>query len=875
MPKQLLKIDQFHGGLSTNDDPRDIAPNELAAARDIQVDELGKIRPLGGAVVHGEVPSAGIATLVNGYGLFQFSTDHKYSKIVITASADISGQVAAGDWVSDSSPSDNIVFVTAVSTVTVTGRLIARGLQAGSIPFEDGDTIFDKGAAYGGSPSSTSKTANGTATITPEDDGEDWLAMWDGGSDVSVDLYDKTSDNWKTGAIDLGSTTGAKPVYYFADGVLRVCDGSFNNTNKWFGYIKRTHFDGLSPGGTADDYDEFFSKDQEIAKPTRGLFGQYLEGTCSDDISSSTTNLRADTSGSTAFSGMDTEIDTGVYVAVNTADNQASIISARADDDDLTCIVLASSATWRDDTYMINPPAGTGFNVNVAPNTGVSGTWTADDYEIATTFIYDNNQESLIFENIGNGDLLAIAANNGIDVKIICTAPFNPRITGGRVYIRKYDTGDQWSLLAEISLKEGVRATIGDDYSDWNLETAVGNGDAITTVYLRSDSVTVLDKSPLTYEILNGWSQEEDSLHAFYKTAVVANRTAYIGNVQVTDEDGETKVMGDALIKSPVNKFDTFPISRRIEASIRDGDEIVKLESYADRILQFKRHKLHIINISQELEFLEDTFEFKGVSHPAATCKTDYGIAWVNEYGVYLYDGKEVHNLLERQGRRLLKDSDWYNFLTAAKDGAGAILTPMIAYYSKKRQLLIFDDVGDGSGGTNPVMHMYDMVTQSWVQASSQSIGTINKNKTNFVTDWNGDLIYGYGTGSATAINKWDGLADASSAASIKTKDFDFGNPAQKKNVYNARISYKGDADTLTTKFSVDGDTDTLYQFNSDNTPLADQTDLTKWHHIELIPSTPSQAKNIYSFQLHMDGTIDTDFELNDISLVYRLKGIR
>ena len=114
MPKQLLKIEQFHGGLSTNDDPRDIAPNELAAARDIQVDELGKIRPLGGAVVHGEVPSAAITTLVNGYGLFQFSTDHKYSKIVITASADISGQVAAGDWVSDSSPSDNIVFVTAV-----------------------------------------------------------------------------------------------------------------------------------------------------------------------------------------------------------------------------------------------------------------------------------------------------------------------------------------------------------------------------------------------------------------------------------------------------------------------------------------------------------------------------------------------------------------------------------------------------------------------------------------------------------------------------------------------------------------------------------------------------------------------------------------
>jgi hypothetical protein len=170
-------------------------------------------------------------------------------------------------------------------------------------------------------------------------------------------------------------------------------------------------------------------------------------------------------------------------------------------------------------------------------------------------------------------------------------------------------------------------------------------------------------------------------------------------------------------------------------------------------------------------------------------------------------------------------------------------------------------------------MYLYDMVTQSWVQASSNSVQTINKSKTNFVTDWNGDLIYAYATGSAAAIFKWDGLADATTLASIKTKDFDFGEPGRRKSVYKVKISYKGDADTLTTKFSVNGDTDTLYEFNSDATPLADVTDLTAWALIRLKPTTASQAKNIYSFQLHMDGSIDTDFELNDISIVYRLKG--
>ena len=90
------------------------------------------------------------------------------------------------------------------------------------------------------------------------------------------------------------------------------------------------------------------------------------------------------------------------------------------------------------------------------------------------------------------------------------------------------------------------------------------------------------------------------------------------------------------------------------------------------------------------------------------------------------------------------------------------------------------------------------------------------------------------------------------------------------------KVAYKGDAGSLTTKFSANGDTDTLYQFNSSNTPLADYSgDVTLWAVTRLKPTTASQARNIYSFQLHMDGTIASDFEINDITIVYRLKGSR
>ena len=120
----------------------------------------------------------------------------------------------------------------------------------------------------------------------------------------------------------------------------------------------------------------------------------------------------------------------------------------------------------------------------------------------------------------------------------------------------------------------------------------------------------------------------------------------------------------------------------------------------------------------------------------------------------------------------------------------------------------------------------------------------------------------------------------------LETKDFDFGQPGQRKKVYRMRISYKGDAHGLDVKYSKNGDTDSLYQFegtnsdgtptgSSDSTPLLDKNDLSKWHHAELKPASMSDSNNIYSFQLHFDGKVDGDFEINDISIVYRLKPVK
>jgi hypothetical protein len=274
---------------------------------------------------------------------------------------------------------------------------------------------------------------------------------------------------------------------------------------------------------------------------------------------------------------------------------------------------------------------------------------------------------------------------------------------------------------------------------------------------------------------------------------------------------------------------------------------------------------MQLINISKELEFLEDTFMHKGVSHPAATCKTDFGIAWVNEQGCYLYDGQKIINLLEKQGRQIIKEDEWDKFLRSDKSLTGTRLTPMIGYLPKKRQLIVFDDVTTG-GTTSPSMYIYDVVTQSWTKGTNDgSNRVIDIIKTNFITDWNGDLVYVHGQGT---VVKWDDAGDDSTAFVIQTKDIDFGNPAQKKKIYKVYVTYTGVSNlSVNVEYRTNGDGSwTAVQSGSILDQASGQNEAT------LTLASPVEC---YSFQLKFSGTGKTTFEINDASIVYRLKGIR
>ena len=844
MPKQIIEINPFHGGLNNNGDPRDIKIEELSQAQDIMVDEIGKVRTMGSHVAH-DAGSKSV-TISEGHGLFYFSHD----------------------------------------------RLGAQDAPAA-----------------------------GNAT------GDDYLALADAGGDANIEIYSNEDTSWSSAArIDLGTSSNMKAVYYYADGNLRVGDGAFNANNRvqWYGYINR-HFygDGTTYGfdvHTADngvEFDKWHTGNASLETLSLGKFGS--SGNTAGDFNASnpvavyisgTPNKGLDVTGGAVCSS-----DVSVIRIVMDITNPAGggLLTSDGGTDvglDNFCsigdVILVKGATdsGNDDVYFtVQTVSGTAIKINQSLsartndtvsiyNLSKSGWWKNHEntkLEFALTTLYDDSKQESAFvlpshyqldletlvsdtTNVADGfDNIKIDffvytgldddnsdAGDGLHIN-------HPRVSGFKLYM-KYNGTKIWYLQSVVDISRGLKSFDGGEYSPFkNAEHGSLNNKGAYCISEYMDSMRQIE----TYETESGYDQGNPNIGfnangLGYKTAVVANRRAYVGNVSIKDESGIVHSKPDAILKSRVNSFDAFSIRDIIEATVNDGSDIIKLEEYADRLLEFKKDKMTLINISQSIEFIEDTFMHKGIVAPSATCKTDYGIAWVNENGCYLYDGKQVNDLLEKGGVQIIKESEWSLFIGT---------TPMIGYIPKKRQLIVATSAGTGANNGN--IYLYDLVTKSWVQGDSKL--TDNARQTNFVTDWNGDLVHAHTSGT---VVKWDDTSVVTDNLLFATKDMTFGQPGQRKKLHKAYITYKGDASSLLVKYAIDGETDSddFLQFNSTNTPLANKSsseNLEQWHLAELKPTTSSEANNLYSAKFHLSGTAGAGFEINDINVVFRMKNIK
>lgn len=973
MPKEIYKLDRFHGGLNTNADPRDIEENELSKATDIMVDEIGTIRTLGSGVNHeaftatSNRPFSGAISA--GYGLFHWSSDRKGAHV---KQADLSGTHTGAD------SATNMIDTSA--NFPIDGLIGARinNLTDGSSGTitDNTDVTVIVGSLSGGSDNSFDDAANDAYTIDSfPTTGDNYIAFSDADDTGTVSMYSFASDTWGETVTGLTNVDGGnrKDVFYAVDGQLRICDSNFENTNsnQWYGYIDEVFFKSvsdtvivnqwyqapaiISPPDDTSEFDNIEPTDITYTS-TGGNLSLSADSGTRDETPASVLNaagvlnmvggievtVRITTASYSGTAYPDElicgfTITTGSYTIASDLFNGVVGVSHKTDNK--TEYATGTSGATKDITYTFEfgdnylgsgslgddfgaSETGTGIGTTltnfvqggkvasavltnikvteaVVDSANTQAKLTAEnvfmqilqktpsdttnmiprgwdkEWEYGLSFIYDGKQESLVrtlFDSSNSNKTLLDNTDGAAkcpQVKLYIDAgqsTFNRRKTGAVWYIREASGGDsanEWTAQIEYDFIKGVaRVVSSGNETDCRFNFADGNQYEFTVDRDHLLSPNLVD----TYFSRTGVSNTETSINARYKTSALVNRKMYVGNVLITKDDGTTEVKADAMLKSPVNSFDVFPSLSIVEAAVNDGESIIALEEFADRILQFKENSLYIINVAQGTEFLEETYKYKGVSQPSAVCKTDYGIAWANKYGCFFYDGRQVRNLLEKKGMNKIKDHGTNSWETFSSDN------PMIAYLPKKRQLLLVD--GNTSSADGDVL-IYDMVTQSWIKGGDGTL-VMSSNVTNFITDVNGNLVWSAISGGST-LTKWDDDSATTAGMVIETKDIDFGEPGRRKKLHKVLITYDtGNATSnVQVDYDVDGGTTFPYDF-ADGTQFA-STELAAangWKVAELKPDVSSESNNIKSFRLRFatDGTVPAGFRINDISCVYRMK---
>ena len=791
MPKQTYTLNDFSGGLNTVKDPRDIAPNELASAQNIMVDEQGAIRTVGGWVDFAVVQDQA-ATLVGGYGLAVLESDYETEPKTLTGDSDIDfdNSNPTFSFIDSDDGAVNIEDTfKAGDEILVTGTSNNNGyLTVGVSDSTNHWITVPKG--------SIATEANTSAVLTslPK---EDVFIILSDADNNKVDTYSKNNDTWTPNQITQYSYAGntaasSKTVSYAMDGAIRVSDADFDNNAvvKWFGQIKRTHFGGT----TAEDfYFNFFEKDNKLSPPTVGL-------------------------------------------------------------------IHASSY----------PTANSGFHITVTHTANSNSVWENTAYQVAFSFIYDGNQESLLYVPTSNN---TFTPDVGDSVTIVVRAQtdatgYNPRISGGRVYARLDDSDESWFLLCDIDMRKGARSVLDGDYAAWA---------SVSSTTTSTASIESIIPNLDTYESLNGYSSDVQSNSIGqdgeqWKWGLVANRRAFIFNIRRYDVSiNENVRYSDRIYYSEAGKFDTFPDLNFIDVVRGDSESYVAGAEHADRLLAFKENSVQIINVSSSVDtgwFLEDNLKYHGIRHPAALAKTEYGIAWINDNGCYLYDGRRVRNLIDNK----IDDDEWADFI-----GITAAHVSIIGYERHKKQLIIMKDC-TGNLGTSGDAYLYDFKTKSWVKLIDAFTDSVVYS--NFVHNWDGDLVISKENSSNVEFYQWDSDSTTGVVAiNFITKDIDFGDPNKTKKIYNVYVTYKANkvlqdtgTDDVPLLYAKDGST-TFTNFDtctvggsSSTTQLA--ASATNW---DVATFGLSTIQSVQSLKIKLDVATGTSLiNINDISIEYR-----
>ena len=206
---------------------------------------------------------------------------------------------------------------------------------------------------------------------------------------------------------------------------------------------------------------------------------------------------------------------------------------------------------------------------------------------------------------------------------------------------------------------------------------------------------------------------------------------------------------------------------------------------------------------------------------------------------------------------RIISESDWETFIKDGTDDTD-MSSAHIGYIAKRRQLLIKNENSD--------VFIYDLVLRAWTKGIGKI--TVSTNMTNFALDSDQDLFYVTHTDST--IRTWNPNSSTCSNFLYISKDIDFGEPSVRKKIYKVYVSYCSDSNGVPTfTYGVNGDTTPATAVSSGSFSGSQS----KWAQAEFKFGT--DVNKCYSFQFKIAGTAGLGFEINDITIVYRLKTVK
>tara|TARA_R110000824_G_scaffold260400_1_gene449084 strand:+ start:590 stop:3154 length:2565 start_codon:yes stop_codon:yes gene_type:complete len=485
------------------------------------------------------------------------------------------------------------------------------------------------------------------------------------------------------------------------------------------------------------------------------------------------------------------------------------------------------------------------------------------------------------------------------------------RINGVRIYYSKASEHHAKKFfLGEASWEDGIKRSTDSVFTPWTTSGDLHDLATDLTIDNPPDLLEYIDLNGyFEDEVYNTLSTTLEAIAPFpvkYKTSTIgADGKVYIANVAFNAGTAVTKIPinQDTMMYSMTGKPGCFPKFNTYESPSVEGGAITALESFSDKILQFREGSVAIVNVSRPQFYVENVFNNIGVSNPCQVCRIPFGIAWANSEGCYLYDGQGVTSLTHGK----FKESDWgltdesvvagYELdrgadpatNKAADTNGDAAHTPSIGYDPHSKRLVVFKNIENDDAGTTDDAavrrdgaddaFVYDFMTQSWSEAQDIIAKTAAQAISNFVI-YKGNLSFWW-EGDAVIQNYSATPSDTQTIEYI-TKDIDFGAPSVLKKIYKVIVNYYGGTDNdVDVTYGVNGDSTPADAFSSSDDGATDTAGAldyvvngTLLKRAELTPNGAS-TNNIYSFQLKFAGTAATTFQIEDITIIYRMKKVK